>query len=556
MNIPMNRKSFCVVSFLALLLLGTNCLAFDTNQYIPVSFHPSDENLLYFTENTSIFYSTDSGNSWYTTNLTWNTKLTNNVFAINPNRPSHMHIATIENNQTITIYRSVDSGKTFGKISLSGLPQLDPNKKNYLNLVPHQTDIQVLFIFLYELDPFSYTLKSTVYKTEDIGVTWTAMDFSDVSVNRNDSLIIYPYIGKNIRDYLNPWYALVVKEITPTTWETRLFKSSDMGKTFKEIINAHFPENQKMYSFNIDSSLSKIFYGLSIDAHAKQLVSLSQDTGKTWTEVLLPADITFIDRLQIHPTNHTVYFYTLPSIYVMNNNDMNQIQLFENNQLQQLWNQPGKNLGESLQLYFDKFHPHRIVAYFKNDQQLFISDDDGADWRTIYPFYQASWESQWPNTTLVGKPAEKLEVEIKFVNKGTVVWEKYRGNKLGLYVYKDQVYSTPLTYNNPASPFFGQSFFADIFTWGASANGLIPNAKAASLQEEEVAPLQVGTFSFHFLIPSNAVPNVLTDDPATLQNETYYREDLSLAYGSSWMPNITNGDPFGIAHVWFAIRVE
>ena len=239
-----------------------------------------------------------------------------------------------------------------------------------------------------------------------------------------------------------------------------------------------------------------------------------------------------------------VLLYTAGDIFEIRGNITSQIKELSLGNLKQLWNQPGKNFGQSVQLYLDRAHSKRLTAFFENEKKLFLSEDSGKEWQTIYPFYEAAWESQLPTSTLVSKQGEAIEVEIKFLNTGNVTWEKYGQNKLGLYVYKDQTFSSPPEYNNPSSPLFGQSYFADILTWGASANGLVPNSKAAILTENTVPPLQLGTFSFHFLIPKNADYNL------------YYREDLSLAYGINWMPNKINGDPLGIAHVWFPITIQ
>ena len=177
----------------------------------------------------------------------------------------------------------------------------------------------------------------------------------------------------------------------------------------------------------------------------------------------------------------------------------------------------------------------------------------------IAPYFEAEWLEQTQGSFGLGspleiKPGKKTKVIAKFKNTGSVQWDQQGENRIGFYVYKDQVYSTPPEYSNPTSLLFGRSFFADL-SWGSSYDGSVPSSRAALLKEDKVLPGEIGTFEFTFSTPSNSLPNPMQDDSKTPYREDFYREDLTLAYGPNWMKNVINGDPLGFSHVWFPIRV-
>lgn len=176
--------------------------------------------------------------------------------------------------------------------------------------------------------------------------------------------------------------------------------------------------------------------------------------------------------------------------------------------------------------------------------------------------FEAKWISQTQgtgsgeNAPHLLKPGESVTIEAVFQNTGDTTWynDTTRDDYIGFYVYKDPLYSTPLSYNDPTNANYGSSYFFST-DWGPSFNQQTSYARAALLQESAVAPGELGHFLFSFHAPTDAVPNANQDDPSTLHSEYYYREDLTLAYGPNWMTNRTNGDPWKRAHVWFPLRV-
>lgn len=173
--------------------------------------------------------------------------------------------------------------------------------------------------------------------------------------------------------------------------------------------------------------------------------------------------------------------------------------------------------------------------------------------------YDAEWIEQTQGPKGPGSPLEvyqgqSINVIVKFRNIGAMPWRNSGEYKVGFYVYKDLIYSTPQKYNNPLFSLFGQSYFAHDF-WGASFDGKTPKSLAALLKEKEVLPGEIGTFNLWFQIPIDADISAETDNLNTPHREDFYREDLTLAYGPNWMKNTVNGDPEGFAHVWFPLKV-
>ncbi|MEI6221572.1 MAG: LytR C-terminal domain-containing protein [bacterium] len=148
-------------------------------------------------------------------------------------------------------------------------------------------------------------------------------------------------------------------------------------------------------------------------------------------------------------------------------------------------------------------------------------------------------------------PGEYFDIDVDFKNTGLTRWTS---DKVGMYVYKDPFFSSPLQYNDPANPYFGQSVFSNQ-VWGRSYNGKTPNAKGGIMLQDGVDYNEAGTFRIRITIPPTLGANRMTDNPDTTNDDTYYREDFTLAYETEWMDNTTNGDPINRAHTWFPFRV-
>jgi|GEM_PF-6671734 len=150
-----------------------------------------------------------------------------------------------------------------------------------------------------------------------------------------------------------------------------------------------------------------------------------------------------------------------------------------------------------------------------------------------------------------GKTAE---ISVRFRNRGTRPWFAEGEDKVGIYVYRDELWSTPREYNNPLSPLFGSDPFADQ-SWGPNATNSREFARPALVTPAVVSPGEIGTFVFRLHAPLDAPIHEHVDSLTTETDDRYDRSDFSLAAGQAWMKNPFNGDPFGIAHVWFWIKV-
>jgi len=159
--------------------------------------------------------------------------------------------------------------------------------------------------------------------------------------------------------------------------------------------------------------------------------------------------------------------------------------------------------------------------------------------------YQSKWVSQSQGKGKDGahqiKRGTTTTIEAVFANTGTTNWSNEGKEKVGFYVYKDLVYSQPLTFNNPATALFGKSLFSSS-EWGSSADESVSSVRAGTLKEKTVAPGGNGTFIITLTAPKDAQTGI-------------YREDFSLAHGPVWMTNLVNGDPIQISHVWIPVEI-
>lgn len=156
-------------------------------------------------------------------------------------------------------------------------------------------------------------------------------------------------------------------------------------------------------------------------------------------------------------------------------------------------------------------------------------------------FAPAGFEAAWVAQTQAGTSdqyfevdaCEVVEFEAQFRNTGTQPWENAGENLVAFNIYKDPaVTSYPDTFSYEIGR--RESYF-EHSSW------LTPY-RIDALQESSIAPGEIGTIKMQFQIPCTAVPG-------------RYREDISMAVGSRWMPNPTNGDPLNVAHIWVGFTI-
>jgi protein-disulfide isomerase len=150
----------------------------------------------------------------------------------------------------------------------------------------------------------------------------------------------------------------------------------------------------------------------------------------------------------------------------------------------------------------------------------------------------ATWVSQTQAGNTDGyfatAPCAVVDFAAKFQNTGTTTWLKNGSSQVAFNIYKDpSVYSAPA--NFLYMPGIQESYFFHP-TW-------IKPYRVGALEESSVAPGQIGTVKMKFQIPCD-IPRGA------------FREDISMATGSSWMSNPRNGDPLGVAHIWVGFSVS
>ncbi|MEI6222457.1 MAG: hypothetical protein WCP97_06860 [bacterium] len=165
--------------------------------------------------------------------------------------------------------------------------------------------------------------------------------------------------------------------------------------------------------------------------------------------------------------------------------------------------------------------------------------------------YEAQWLSQTQASAFEGakddgdeyfdvKPGDTVTFDAKFKNTSKETWYPTSADRqVCINIYKDpKVTSAPAGtgYDDPKSPKFGRSFWADP-SWA------IQDYRIGCINEASVAPGATGSFTMKFAIPANTPPGS-------------YREDITLASGPYWMANTTNGDPIGAAHIWVGFDVK
>lgn len=146
--------------------------------------------------------------------------------------------------------------------------------------------------------------------------------------------------------------------------------------------------------------------------------------------------------------------------------------------------------------------------------------------------YEAKWVSQTqagtPDAYFDVEPCEVVDFTAKFRNTGSRTWKGTGDEQVAFNIYKDPaVISYPAYFSYRAGD--RESYFEH--------SGWLTPFRVVSISERQVAPGNTGTVSMKYQVPCDAKVGV-------------YREDISMAVGPLWMPNPTNGDPLGVAHIW------
>ncbi|MEI6222090.1 MAG: hypothetical protein WCP97_04970 [bacterium] len=159
--------------------------------------------------------------------------------------------------------------------------------------------------------------------------------------------------------------------------------------------------------------------------------------------------------------------------------------------------------------------------------------------------YLAMWKQQTHPFTgeyFAVTPNQDIEVVAQFKNIGYETWYNApTDQQVCLAIYKDPIIRSSWTGKDvPHDLNFGNSDFTH-GSW-------ISDYRVTCVEEDVVAPGELGTFRMKFHIPDNA-PN------------GRFREDITLSSGKYWVqadapfPDGT-GDPLGAAHIWVGFEVN
>lgn len=499
-------------------------------------------NALYYVEDMVLYASTDAGVSWTASAITGNELPEGTAsFAVSADG-TFFALFVLNPDTNPSFYLSSDAGQSWQQLSLAGL-SYDFTVDSYVNLHLSPGDGR-LFLVVYELQAAAGTIATTIFTSTDIGNTWQRKELGGIP---DKSFLLG---NDTLTSFFSPLYGLARDE----HGHSAFFVSHDEGVNFVQQEASGLPEGASIVDFAMSPSQPTTLYAV---VHTSGTVALyrSDDGAASWRQIKTHLDIdqSFFLYVQVDPQlPDTLYLYTEKGVYTSIDGGANFAKLSVS-----LWE-------EASLLLLDQQSANRLYYIRNSDRSLLQSLDRGLTWESIAPFMEAAWFSQTQGTaTLPGtdiyphlaKPGDTIELEAKFVNTGNITWKKEGALKVGLYVYKDPDYSGPPEYNDPNNPaLFGKSWFANT-SWGPSADGQTPQARAALLAEDAISPGEVGTFPFSFSVPATALLSPAADDSATLRDERYIREDLTLAWGSTWMSNVKNGDPWQRAHIWIPVRI-
>ena len=448
-----------------------------------------------------------------------------------------------------SLYISADQGKLWRQQVLSGL-DLKFTGNHYVNLLsdPKTNDLQ---LFIYDFSQDQLNLGTLLYTSADQGVMWTKVVPSVLP----DKSFILPsatsaYFMKYTYGFKNYFHEDTQK------FSSELYLSNDKGLSFKKVTPTGIPENSILFTLSIDPQTPTTTYLIALLQDDSTVLLKSTDKGTHWQTVVSQATLgggKILD-VQVSPADSDmVFLYSEEKRFISHDGGASFI--------------PLSIPQEEIMGFFSLDANDASALYYTNlaQQKLKKSVDGGATWIDITPRYEAAWVSQAQGTgslqgtdvkPFLAKAGGKVELQANFRNSGNVVWTNEGFLKIGFFAYKDINFSGPPQYSDPTNTaLFGKSWFADA-SWGPSAEGTVANVRAALLKETEVLPGAIGTFPFTFSIPADATPNKSTDEWATIYDDRYIREDLTLAWGPNWMSNVTNGDPLKKAHVWFPVRIE
>ncbi|GEM_PF-5170438 len=501
------------------------------------------------TRQVTLFSSATQGASWTANSISPNSFEEGTGSFAESGQGNLLALFLINKDFNPSLYLSQDKGVTWAQQSLVGFPyHFSANHYVSLTIDPRSSE---LYLYVYDFSQDQLNVVTTILTSPDGGLTWSVF----LPANLPEKSFILSATGSS--SFMRTSYGL--KNYYDTT--TKLFSheiwlSSDRGLSFAKQQNTGIPTNSILFTISLDPQNPSIAYLIALLPNDTTQVLQSSDKGKTWKTLVDEATLgggKFLD-LQVSPANSKVLFlYAEEKRFVSTDGGITFT--------------PIALPANDITGFFFLDGASESVVYSMNmaTQKVRRSADYGTTWADITPRFEAAWVSQTQGTgsleatdlkPLVGKAGNPITVQSTFRNTGNVIWDKEGYLKVGFFVYKDVNFSGPQEYNNPTNKdLFGKSWFADP-SWGASADGSVPNARASLLLEDHVLPGAIGTFAFTFAVPQTATVSPVKDVWETIFDDRYIREDLTLAWGPNWMDNVTNGDPIKRAHVWFPVQIQ
>ncbi len=538
------RKLFALIAVLLPSFIGAAGLHTSS----PFVFHPYKDGIFSFANDNTI-YQTTSGFFWSAKGLSLlGNTYTNLSIQMNYNQPQFQY-AIGESSDGYTLFRTRNAGELWVRTYQGGLPSPVQEKENRYAFTSWPTDEKKIYFWHSVFDPSTKLTQTTSYFSDNYGTTFTQTDLN-LETEGAASVFLVPFIGKPDKGRTQSLYAVTMTAQSFGSWKYTWYRSDSYTGKFEEKINYEFPSSYKLLWLDVSPQAETNFWALAEDQQGNIKALFSSERARSWTEATLPAGTTSNDGFMINQANTALMIIKDKALFSINPSNLQTPERV--------------TLPESISgnVFFgaNAQKTNQWVIMDQANQDIYRSQDTGKTWTKQAPSYDAQWVSQTAVSPLynayVGRPGDTIPVTFTFKNTGTVAWEQFGGERVGLYVYKDPVYSWPYVYNDPSTGLAGQSYFADLFSWGPSGNGLVPNSRAALMSEITSIPTEKeATFKVTFQIPESAEPNSLVDLPETPYDDRFYREDLSLAHGTTWMSNTKNGDPFGNAHIWVPIKV-
>jgi photosystem II stability/assembly factor-like uncharacterized protein len=284
------------------------------------------------------------------------------------------------------VYKSVDAGKTWRNIGLR-------NSRHIARIAVDPKNPDTLLVAALG-EAYGPSAERGVYRSTDGGATWQRVLYKDdntgaidLAPDPDDPQTIYAAL---VNDRRPPW-----STYAPSTTGGAIYKSTDGGKTWKQITGVGLPAGE---SGRIGLAVARGTHGRRVyaiidhnDPKARGLYR-SDDAGQTWSRVgtdpRILGRLWYFGEVTVDPKDpNTIY---LPNVSLYRSRDGGKT-------FTVLKGSPGGDDYHSL--WIDPSDPRRMI--FGSDQGVGISVDGGETWSSWYnqptaQFYHVAVDNQFP----------------------------------------------------------------------------------------------------------------------------------------------------------------